>query len=204
MEMKERIRTRAADLFRRFGVKSITMDEIARQLGVSKKTIYQYFSDKDELVESVFENVILCSRNSCICSRENAKNPIDEFFQAIDFVQEMFQNMNPVMLFDLEKYHPAAFKSFLEFKNKFLFQLICTNLKTGIEQGYYRPEIDVDILARYRLEGLMAVFNERVFHNGRHDLVHLHMQVMEHFLFGIATLKGYKLILKYKKERMKT
>ena len=110
MEMKERILQKANDLFRRYGVKSITMDEIAAQLGASKKTIYQYFSDKDELVEAVVRETIAFSQKTCDDNRDTSKDAVHELFQAMDFVQQIFTNMNPAMMHDLEKFHPQSYR----------------------------------------------------------------------------------------------
>src|SRR6188474_1222368 len=124
MEMKERIQQKANDLFRRYGVKSITMDEIAAQLGASKKTIYQYFSDKDELVEAVVRHTIDFSQQTCDNNKLHAKDAIHELFQAMDFVQLIFSDMNPAMMYDLERFHPQSYKIFLDHKNKYLFDMI--------------------------------------------------------------------------------
>ena len=202
--MKERIQHKANDLFCRYGVRSITMDEIAAQLGMSKKTIYQFFEDKDELVDAVLEDLIRFSRTCCNKDREESINAIDEIFRAMEFVEEMFANMNPAMLFDLERFHPRSFQKFLEHKNKYLFQMIRSNLERGIAEGLYRPEINIDIIARFRLEGIMFAFNQGTFPAGKYNLAELHQQIMEHFLFGVASIKGFKLILKYQQERLKT
>ena len=88
--MKDRIRQKANELFRRYGVKSITMDEIATQLGASKKTLYQFYADKDELVEAVAEEWIHFSEGCCNSYRTKCENAIDEIFLAMDFIQELF------------------------------------------------------------------------------------------------------------------
>jgi TetR/AcrR family transcriptional regulator, cholesterol catabolism regulator len=204
MEMKERIQQKAHDLFNRYGIRSITMDEIAAQLSVSKKTIYQYFSDKDELVEAVTGKIINYSQECCLRDKALASNAVDEIFKVLDFVEVIFRNMNPSMLYDLEKYHPKAFRKFLEYRNKFLLAMIRQNLERGIVEELYRPEINVDIYAKLRLESMMAAFNQELFPANKYNLVEVHQQLIEHFLFGVASMKGYKLIIKYKQERIKS
>jgi|SRR5687768_10084841 len=204
MEMKDRIQQKANDLFRRYGVKSITMDEIAAQLGVSKKTIYQYFSDKDELVEVIVKQTIEFAQQTCENNRNNSKDAIDELFQAMDFVQQIFSGMNPAMMYDLEKFHPQSYRIFLDYKNKFLFDIIKSNLKRGIAEELYRPDINIDIIAKFRLEAMMIAFNQDVYPASKFNLVDLHTTIIEHFLFGVASLKGYKLIMKYQQERHKS
>ena len=204
MEMKDRIQQKANDLFRRYGVKSITMDEIAAQLGVSKKTIYQYFSDKDELVEVIVKQTIEFAQQTCENNRNNSKDAIDELFQAMDFVQQIFSGMNPAMMYDLEKFHPQSYRIFLDYKNKFLFDIIKSNLKRGIAEELYRPDINIDIIAKFRLEAMMIAFNQDVYPASKFNLVDLHTTIIEHFLFGVASLKGYKLIMKVQQERHKS
>ncbi|RYF99108.1 MAG: TetR/AcrR family transcriptional regulator [Chitinophagaceae bacterium] len=202
-EMKERIQKKADELFNRYGIRSVTMDEIATQLGMSKKTIYQYFSDKDELVDAVISGVIEYSRACCDKDRSESSNAIAEVFLAVDMMNEIFRNMNPGIMFDLERYHPKTFKRFIDHKNKFLFQTIRLNLERGIKEGYYRPEINVEIVARFRLESIMIVFNAQNFADGKFSLAQLHREVLDQFMFACASLKGYKLITKYKEERLK-
>lgn len=202
--MQERIRQKADELFRRYGIRSVTMDEIAAQLGISKKTIYQYFSDKDQLVDAVAIDEINYSQECCIRDAEKSSNAVEEIFRVMEFVEVMFRNMNPAMLYDLEKYHPAGYRKFLEHKNKFLFDMIRRNLERGIKEELYRPEINVEIMTRYRLESMMLAFNTELFPPSKFNLAELQREIIEHFLYGLATLKGYKLILKYKQQRQNT
>jgi len=203
MEIKERIQQKAKDLFHRYGIKSITMDEIATQLGASKKTIYQYFSDKDELVDAIIKEMIGSAQEMCESNIATGKDAVHELFQAMDFVQQIFSEMNPAMMYDLDRFHPQSFKIFLDHKNKYLYQVIRDNLKRGIKEELYRPDINIDILAKFRLEGMMMAFNQDVFPSSKFNLAELHKIIIEHFLFGVASLKGYKLILKYHQERLK-
>lgn len=204
MEVQERIRQKADELFRRFGIRSVTMDDIATQLGMSKKTIYQYFADKDELVDAVAVDEIHYSQECCLRDTEASSNAIEEIFRVMEFVEVMFRNMNPTMLHDLEKYHPTGYRKFLEHKNKFLYEMIKKNIERGIEEELYRPEIDTEIMSRYRIESMMLVFNTELFPSQKYNLAKLHNEILEHFLYGLATLKGYKLILKYKQQRLNT
>jgi AcrR family transcriptional regulator len=202
MEIQDRIRQKADELFRRYGIRSVTMDEIATQLGMSKKTIYQYYADKDQLVDAVAVDEINYSQECCLKDAEISANAIEEIFRVMEFVEEMFRSMNPSMLHDLEKYHPMGYKKFLEHKNKFLYEMIRKNIERGIREELYRPEVDVEIMSRYRIEGMMLLFNADLFPTSKFNLVKLHQEILEHFLYGLATMKGYKLILKYKQQRL--
>jgi TetR/AcrR family transcriptional regulator, cholesterol catabolism regulator len=203
MEPKERILVRAHELFNKYGIRSVSMDDLSAGLGMSKKTLYQYFSDKEELVDACFSGVMEHNRHQCLADQKRAENPIHEIFLAFDMTQEMFAEMNPSVLYDLQKYHPAAFKKFHEFKYTFLYKVITSNLERGIKEELYRPEIDVDVMARLRIESVMLPFNADVFPNNRTHLIHIEQQIFEHFLYGLVTAKGQKLIQKYKNQRTK-
>jgi TetR/AcrR family transcriptional regulator, cholesterol catabolism regulator len=203
METAERIKQKADELVMQYGIRSVSMDDIAAALGMSKKTIYQSFADKDELVEAIIADKITYSQDCCMRDKSAAKDAIHEVFLAIDMMQEMFQNMNPTVLYDMEKFHPAAFKLFLQHKYQFLHKVVSENIKRGIREEVYRSEFDVEVMVKARLECMMLPFDQRVYPKGKFNLVEVETQLTEHFLFGLASQKGYKLILKYQQERTK-
>ncbi|HEX6914941.1 MAG TPA: TetR/AcrR family transcriptional regulator [Chitinophagaceae bacterium] len=203
MEMKERIQLKAEELFKRFGIRSVTMDEISNQLGISKKTLYQSYTDKEEIVSAVFDGIIGENKQRCVVDRQMAENAVHEVFLAFDNVLQMFAEINPAILFDLQKYHPNVYSKFNDYKYHFLYDVISDNLRRGIEEGLYRTELNVDIMTRYRIESSMLAFNTDIFPQSKKDLVGVERELMEHFLFGIATTRGTKLINKYIQQRLK-
>ncbi len=203
MEPKERILVRAHELFNKYGIRSVSMDDIAAALSMSKKTLYQYFVDKEELVNAVISSVLDQNRCQCMADQKRAENPIHEFFLAFDMTQEMFAEMNPSILYDMEKYHPTAFKKFWDFKYTFLYGVIKANLEKGIGEQLYRTGIDADVITRLRIESVMLPFNSDVYPNNRTHLIHIEQQLFEHFVYGLATVKGQRLIQKYKNQRVK-
>lgn len=203
MDQQERIVLKAHEMFMRYGIRSISMDEISSQLGISKKTIYQFFTDKDALVDAVIDIELNDSMKDCYDYREKSENPVHEFFIAIDMVLEILKVMNPTLLFDLQKYHPAAFKKISDHKNKFLYKMIRENLDRGVEEGYYRPEINTDIIARYRIAAVFLTFNPELLPPGKHTAADLVKETTMNFLHGLVTAKGLKLIQKYTQQREK-
>jgi len=197
MEMKERILLKATELFHQYGVKSITMDEIASQLGVSKKTIYQFFSDKDELVLVVFSNFISRTITECEACKTNTGDAINEVVNLMHYVLELFSRINPVMLYDLKKFHPNTYNVFLQYKNEFLYNSISANLKRGIEEGVYRQDLNIDILAKLRIETMELAFDQQLFPAGKYNFVEIQKIFIETYLFGISSLKGHQMILDY-------
>lgn len=203
MEVKERILLKADELFNRYGIRSVSMDDIAAGLGMSKKTLYQYYTDKEELVDAVFSTAMETNRKSCLEDHAVAENAVHEVFIAFDRVRDMFANMNPSVLYDLEKYHPLVFKKFSEYKNGFLYSLIRANIERGIGEEVYRPDVNVEVLTRFRIFSIMLAFNPEAFPNSRNNVVQIEEQLFEHFLYGLTTAKGVKLIQKYKNQRIK-
>jgi AcrR family transcriptional regulator len=199
----ERIKQKAHDLVMQYGIRTVSMDDIAGALGMSKKTIYHYFADKDELVEAIIADKIKHSQDACLQDKNQAKDAIHEVFLAIEMMQEMFQNMNPAVVFDMEKFHPKAYAHFTEHKYNFLYKVLKENIERGIKEELYRTDVDADIVVKARLENLMLSFNQKIFPKNKYSLVHVETQLTEFFLFGLASQKGYKLILKYQQERIK-
>ena len=182
----------ASELFMRYGVKSITMDEIARHLSISKKTIYQHFSDKDELV-LIFAKVILQKQQDHILALENNfTNIIEGIMHMSDFVRSTVCNINPSLLFDLKKYFPKAWKIFQTHKKEFLKDHIKRMLVRGVEQGYFRNDINLEVIARMRIEIIEMAFNPDVFPTDEFLMSEVNIQMFKHFMIGISTLKGYE------------
>lgn len=203
MEMKERIQLKAEELFKRYGIRSVTMDEISYQLGISKKTLYQSFTDKEEIVHAVFDRMMNDNKSKCLTDKNLADNAIHEVFLAFDNVLEMFSQMNPAILFDLHKYHPNVYVKFNSYKYEFLYTVIKENLERGVKEEIYRPEINIEILTRFRIESSMLAFNTDAFPQSKKDLAGVQKELLAHFLFGLATTKGLKLINKYIQQRLK-
>jgi AcrR family transcriptional regulator len=199
--MKERIQEKATELFLRFGIRSVTMDEIASQLGISKKTIYQSFADKEELVAAVFEEMMNNSKRDCIVDKEKAENAVHELFLAMDMMEDLFKTMNPYVLYDLEKYHLTVFRKFLEFKNDFLYKVVKANLEWGMAEELFRPDLNIDITSRFRIGTAMISLNIDIFPNSKFNILEVEQQLLLLYIYGVATPKGVKLIQKYNQQR---
>jgi len=202
-DTRVRISGRAHELIMKYGIRSVSMDDIANALGISKKTIYQYYADKDELIDAIVESIITENQGRCLQYRANARDAVDEVLKAGELLRDMFTDMNPSVLFDLQKYHHKAFTRFLKHKNDFLFTMVKTNIEKGMAEELYRAELNVDVITRFRVESMMMPFNPDFFSKHKHSLLEVEEQLLDHFLFGIASLKGHKLILKYKQESEK-
>ena len=203
MEPKERVLQKAEELYMRYGIRSVSMDDIANSLGMSKKTLYQYFADKDELVDAVVDGHIKKIQGDCLHCRKSANDAIHEIFITMESIMEEFSNMNPMLLYDLEKFHFRSYNRFREHKDKFLLQVIRNNIEWGIRDELYRADLNVDVLSKYRIESMMIPFNVSVFPPGKYNLAATSQMIIENFTYGLATMKGHKLIQKYNQQRNK-
>lgn len=197
-DIKSKILKGAESLFMKYGVRSISMDDIARHLSVSKKTLYQHFEDKEDIV------TICCQAHIGDVTREFqeienvAENAIEELAKISLCLKQNSEEMNPTLLFDLQKYHPKAWNVWLDHKNKFIRESVIRNLKQGIEEGYFRPEIKVEIIAAMRLELVQLAFDDQLFPPSKFKVAEVQMQIFDHFVYGLVTEKGRKLYQKYK------
>jgi AcrR family transcriptional regulator len=204
MENKDRILEKATDLFMRYGIRSITMDEIAAQLGISKKTIYQFFTDKDAMVEAVVSNEMKRNEEDCRNFSLTADNAVHEIFQALEGIEEMMKTMNPQLIHDLEKHHPTAFKRLKQYKYQFLYTMIKENLERGIRENVYRTDLNADITTRHRIETAFMPFNQEAFPQHKYPMHQTCQELAVLFLHSICNPEGKKLIEKYLNERQKT
>lgn len=184
-------------LFSQYGVKSITMDDIAKHLGMSKKTIYQHFADKNELVLKLMRNKM--ESHACIidgCTHQ-ADNAIHELFLAIVNMMDILSKTNPAMIHDIQKFYPEAWTHFKNFRENILLQKVRDNLNWGIKEGYFRSDLDVEILSRMRVEQIEISFNQSVFPVQQFSMPQVAKEITLHFIHGICTPKGLDLIKKY-------
>ncbi len=199
----ERIKHKAHELFMQFGLKSVSMDDIATKLGISKKTIYQFYVDKDALVEDVIASIITHNQKCCEMDQQTADNAVHEIFLAMDFMMEIFRSMNPSLIFDMQKYYPAAFQKFSKHKNDYLYGVIKSNLERGLAEELYRSDLMVDVIARFRVESMILPFNPEFHTKVKLNLAAIEEEITLHFLYGMVSPKGYKLATKYHQERLK-
>lgn len=198
LDVKEKILKGAEDLFMRFGVRSISMDDIARKLSVSKKTLYQHFADKEALVNEVFVEALKKDMKMFKAIKDQSNDALEEIALLSVTMKHHLEKVNPALLFDLQKFHPTAWSAWLEFKNKFIYDSVVRNLKQGKAEGYYREEIDPEILAVIRIESVQLPFNPELFPKEKFKLASVQEHLLEHFIQGLLTDKGRKLFSKYK------
>lgn len=201
-ETSDNIIQEASTLFMKYGIKSVTMDDISRSLGISKKTLYQYFHDKNEIVNRVAKAHLENERRNFEEIQINAENAIDKLYRHSRFLRKSFEKMNPVVLFDLKKYYKDAWQLFLAYKKNIFSKSMIETLKEGIEQGYFRESIDPEILITLRMEILELVADGSIFPHDQYDFKEVQVQIFDHFIHGILTDKGHRLLNTYIKNHI--
>ena len=176
------------------------MDDVAHSLGMSKKTIYQYFEDKNDLVCQVTSMVLEIRQKEYDNITENASNALEELFHMSRCMRTHFRELNPSLMYDLQKYHKDAWGLFLKHEKEVIYHSVTDNLHRGIKEGFFRPEIDVNVLARLRVEEIHLSFDERIFPKEQFDFTEVQMQMYDHFVHGLLTESGIELYRKYQSE----
>lgn len=198
MEIKDRILRHAASLFMQKGIKSVSMDDIAASMAMSKKTLYKWFANKDEMVHAVMQQHLTETQHDCEQVQEQATSAIDELFRMMDWMRRQFSEVHPSIFYDMQKFYPATWQLWVSHKHEYILTQIIDNLRRGIAEELYRPELDVEVLARLRLAQIELAFNADAYPPRQFEVQRLQQVILEHFMLGVATLKGHKLINSYR------
>ena len=122
-------------------------------------------------MDEVIADMLRFNKECCQTYKANSQNAVDEIFKALDMLQVIFDNMNPSILHDIERNYPATYKKFKDYKYKFLYELVKQNMVRGINEELYRPEINIEVLAKVRLETMMLPFDEQLFPKNKFSMV---------------------------------
>lgn len=197
-EKKIDILERSTGVFLRLGIKSVTMDDLARELGISKKTIYKYFADKNELVSTIIRFKVNEDCNA-VAGCKTSTNAIEEMFVVSEFIMEQLKNVTPTVFFDLKKYHPEAWQIMEDHKWNFVRNLIKQNIERGIKEEIYRKNADPLILSGLYVSATDTILNSQIFPWPHYKFQDVYMQMILNHLFGISNTKGRE----YLKQRLK-
>ena len=196
-EKEKELFMHTSELFLQNGIKSLTMNDIASKLGISKKTLYTYVSDKNNLVKECISLHI----NSDECAMHEAcdasHNAIEELVSMSKIASEIMSKMHPSILFDLQKYHPEAWALIREFEDHTILELTKANLLKGIEQGIYRKEMNVEIIASLYVSVVQSIFSNISPSNNKYSITEQYFEIFNYHIRGIANNNGIKLINQY-------
>jgi len=199
MEPQEKILKTSLGLFFKYGIKHITMDDIAKELGMSKKTIYQFYKEKDDLVNQLCSIELKTQEDSFDDMNKTAKDPIHEIMLISDKMKNMLQNINPMFFLDLQKFYPGAYQRYVSFREECAYKNILSNIKKGIEVGVYRADLDPEFVSRLRLAQIDMLMFGNFFSYEKISFAKTHAIVLDIFIYGICSVKGHKLFNNYKK-----
>ncbi|MGI9546054.1 MAG: TetR/AcrR family transcriptional regulator [Flavobacteriaceae bacterium] len=192
--MKESILHKATDLFLTLGFKSVTMDDLAHEMGISKKTIYSHFENKTQLVEECTMNLFryISKGIDHICSL--GKNPIQELYEIKKFVMLHLKDESSSPQFQLQKYYPKIHHSLKNKQFDMMQECVVENLHKGINMGIYRENLNIEFVSRIYFTGVTSVKDHTLFPNDRFPIDSLMDDYLEYHLRGIVTPKGRQVL----------
>jgi hypothetical protein len=193
-EKEQALIIKVTELFMRLGIRSLTMDDISRHLGISKKTLYKHASNKNDLVKKCIQ--LSVTTDQCQLGEINSdnENAIDQMFAINKMMSEKLSNIHPAILFDIQKYHPEAWKVMEDHKACYIHEQVIENLKLGQEQGLYRGNLNGDIVSKIDVALINTMMNPEVFPSGKYTMRDVHREVARYHLKGVASASGMEYI----------
>ena len=196
-DTKAWIAKEAGALFMRYGIRSVSMDDIARQVSMSKKTLYQHYNDKDALVVAVVQAKFEEDRHDFDSVGQEAENTIEECILFSKMFRKRVKDLNPSLLYDLKKYYPKAWKMFEEHREACYEAMLKNMLARGKQEGYFRKEINENILVRMRIHQVEMGFDPDIFPPQDFDTWEVQRSLLDLFFNGICTTKGLTKMAEY-------
>lgn len=189
MEEKDII-IKVGGFFVKYGIKSMTMDDISSHLGISKKTLYQFVENKKDLVKKVMSNLIANQQN-CICEmHDGSGNAIDKLLEISSFINEHMRALHPSVIFDLKKYYPDAWGVLNEHKQEFIYSTIKSNLEVGMKEGLYRSDMNTEVVTRLFLAMTNALIDPNSFPKGYFTKEEMHKEITQYHIRAVLNKKG--------------
>jgi AcrR family transcriptional regulator len=189
------------DLFFKFGVRSISMDDICKHTGISRNKVYSLFTSKNALVEKLLE---LERENFEIIFNtdrfDGEVNAIDILLMVSKEVSNKFTDISPSMTFDLKKYYPEIYHKHIEQRIEFISDKIKINLQKGIKQGVYRNDLSVELISRLYIRRLMDLHDPEIFPAEKYSFQTIFDVMFDNFIRGIANEKGIEFYEQQKKK----
>lgn len=181
-------------LFLKFGIKSLTMDDIANELKMSKKTLYQFVSDKQDLVAKTMQNYCSTDKDIVLGICSQSKNAIDELLDIIKYVKQRLSVFHPSIMYDLEKYYPEAWDSMHKHQKEFIYDMVRDNIKRGKAEELYKTDVNEEIIARIYVNRLDVTLDRMDKIMGKFDFITIYIEMMKYHIRGIASDKGNKVL----------
>lgn len=168
------------------------MDDIAKELGISKKTIYRFVENKAELVKLTMQNYLDMERQQLEAILKTSKNSVDEMIQMVSYFFNQVREFNPSAINDLEKYYPETWEIYNEYRFDFILGMITKNLESGVQQGLYRNDLNADIIAKVYIASVDVLINQQLFPSKKYVFIDTYKEYLKYHLRGIVSDKGLK------------
>jgi TetR/AcrR family transcriptional regulator, cholesterol catabolism regulator len=199
-EELKNILQKVRELYMKYGIKSITMDDVANELGISKKTLYQYVTDKDDLVGKFIDNEISIRQDEICKCFKSGYNAIEELFDISIFMNKLMKNQNPATDHDLKKYYPHHYQKTVKIRREGIYSYVLLNLKKGKKEGLYREELNEEIIAKLYLSRLENIHLSDLISVEEFTSLKLFIELLVYHVRGIASEKGIVVLEKKIKE----
>ena len=180
----------AVALFRKYGIRSVSMDDICREMGISKKTMYQYVSNKADLVQKVLESQSAMVFDMIDGMKTSELNAIDTLLEVSQKLGALHKDSNPVIQYDLEKYYPDIHKKHREVRDKIIFTNLRENIRQGIKEGLYREDLNPDLLADLYIRKMEGINDADCYPSGKFSYHRMFNAMIENHIRGISNEKG--------------
>lgn len=190
--MKKLILNKATDLFLNFGFKSVTMDQIANEIGISKKTIYNFFENKKHLVNVVTNGMFASITSGIKQIKKESLDPISELFDIKLFLIKILKGERTTPLYQLRKFYPETHKEITQKQFDFMTKSAIESLKSGVKLGLFRKDIDIDLISRLYFNGMIGIKDQDIFPAEKYEPTFLMLKYIEYHLRAIVTEKGLK------------
>lgn len=192
--MKEKILEKATDMFLNLGFKSVTMDDLAHEMGISKKTIYAHYDNKIKLVEESTSQLFRCISQGIdhICSL--GKNPIEELYEIKKFAMLHLKDEKSSPQYQLQKYYPRIYAQIKQKQYQVMQACVVDNIKKGITLGIYRENLNIDFVSRIYFSGVTSIKDQKLYPIEKFPVAQLMDDYLEYHLRGIVTPKGRKVL----------
>lgn len=190
----QKLLQKSRELFMKFGIKNLTMDDIARELCISKKTIYQSVDNKAELVEKVMQDYLQEDNANLEEIYAKSKDAIDEMIAIIGYIIQSVQGLNSTAVHDMKVHYPQAWSLYNKYRFDNTLRRVTLNMERGVKEGVYRDEINIDILSRIYVGGIDVLLNQEFFPAKQYQFLDTYKEFLGYHLRGIVTLKGLKLL----------
>jgi TetR/AcrR family transcriptional regulator, cholesterol catabolism regulator len=193
-EQQEKWLKRVEEMFFRLGIKSLTMDDVARELGISKKTLYQFVENKDDLVAKVMDRHMSeqCKVDEVL--HQQATDAIDEMVRAIRQIMTEFQQMKPNLVHEMQKYHREVWERVNNFQRDYIYQIAKNNLEWGRRDGLYRLDFDLETAARFYIAGAMTIFDDQWFPKPPYTFEGLFREFITNYLYSVVSDRGREVL----------